>query len=287
MLSGFVSIIGRPNAGKSTIFNALLKRHLSIVTPKAETTRDAIRGIYRDEASEITFIDTPGIFKGKTGLDRYLLKTARRSARDVDALILVLDAGKREETLRKVETGAGIPLILALNKIDLVRLPEAEELKNGLRTLYPGAALVELSAIEGFGIDDLLAAVKKIIKEGPAYYGSGEVSDKDDTFFVKEAIREQLLLALREEVPHRTAVLVDAIGRKAEAAYVRARIVVAKEAYKGIVIGRKGERIKEIGTKAREALVPYFKKRLFLDLSVVVRKDWENDPRILRELGYF
>lgn len=289
MKTGFVSIIGRPNVGKSTIINALLERKLSIVTEKAQTTRNAIRGIYDDGEYQIVFIDTPGIHKAQHSLGKLMNQDAFDSTRDVDAVILVVDASNRinegdlyiHECLSK-----NIPTYIAINKIDLIRLPQAEEIKQKYAELYPEAELIEMSAIENFGVDTLLSEIKSILKEGPRYYPEDQISDKDAAFFVSEVIREKLLKLLKEEVPHNLAVRVDEIKHKKEACYIRSTIIVDKDSHKGIVIGKGGKRIKAIGTKARTDLEEYFQKRIFLELFVSVKEDWLNNPRILKELGY-
>lgn len=289
MKSGFVSIVGRPNAGKSTIINALLERKLSIVTEKAQTTRNSIKGIYDDGEYQIIFIDTPGIHKANHGLGNFMNKEALDSAKDVDANILVVDASRKfdagdefiNESLPK-----DIPLFIVINKIDLMRINEVQAIKAKYQEAYPHAELIEASAIENFGIDTLLNKVKGIIKEGPRYFAEDQVTDKDSSFMISEVIREKLLKLLKDEVPHDLAVRVDDIKSKSEAVYIRATIIVDKESHKGIVIGKGGKRIKAIGIKARTDLEEYYNKRIFLELFVSVKEDWLNNPRILKELGY-
>lgn len=289
MKTGFVAIIGRPNVGKSTIINSLLERKLSIVTDKAQTTRNAIRGIYDDGEYQIVFIDTPGIHKAKTSLGKFMNQDALNSSKDVDAVILVVDASNKinegdlyiHECLSK-----NIPTFIAINKIDLVRLPEAETIKAKYRELYKDAEILELSAIENFGIDSLLEKIKGVLKEGPRYYPEDQLTDKDAAFFVSEVIREKLLKLLKEEVPHNLAVRVDEIKHKKDACYIRSTIIVDKDSHKGIVIGKDGKRIKAIGIKSRSDLEEYFGKRIYLELFVSVKEDWLNNPRILKELGY-
>lgn len=289
MKSGFVSIVGRPNAGKSTIINALLERKLSIVTEKAQTTRNSIKGIYDDGEYQIIFIDTPGIHKANHSLGKFMNKEALDSAKDVDANILVVDASRKfdagdqfiNETLSKE-----IPLFIVINKIDLMRLPEVQEIKAKYQEMYPNARILEASAIENFGINELLNEVKLVIKEGPRYFAEDQLTDKDSSFMISEVIREKLLKLLKDEVPHDLAVRVDEIKSKKEAVFIRATIIVDKESHKGIVIGKGGKRIKAIGMKARKDLEEFYNKRIFLELFVSVKEDWLNNPRILKELGY-
>ena len=289
MKSGFVSIVGRPNAGKSTIINALLERKLSIVTEKAQTTRNSIKGIYDDGEYQIIFIDTPGIHKANHSLGKFMNKEALDSTKDVDANILVVDASRKfdagdqfiNETLSKE-----IPLFIVINKIDLMRLPEVQEIKAKYKEMYPNAKILEASAIENFGIEELLKEVKIVIKEGPRYFAEDQLTDKDSSFMISEVIREKLLKLLKDEVPHDLAVRVDEIKSKKEAVFIRATIIVDKESHKGIVIGKGGKRIKAIGMKARKDLEEFYNKRIFLELFVSVKEDWLNNPRILKELGY-
>ena len=289
MKSGFVAILGRPNVGKSTILNALLERKVSIVTDKAQTTRNAIKGIYDDGEYQIIFIDTPGIHKARHSLGKIMNRDAFDSSKDVDAIVLVVDASSKinegdrfiHEALPK-----DAPLFIAINKIDLVRIDQAQEIKKAYQELYPKAKLIEMSAIENFGLDTLLADIKNIMSEGPRYFDEDAISDKDSSFFISEVIREKLLKGLKEEVPHNLAVRVDEIKHKSESVMIRATILVDRESHKGIVIGKNGKRIKAIGVMARKDLEEYFQKRIYLELFVSVKEDWLNNPRILKELGY-
>lgn len=289
MKSGFVSIVGRPNVGKSTILNALLERKISIVTEKAQTTRNAIKGIYDDGEYQIIFIDTPGIHKAHHSLGKIMNHDALDSAKDVDAIVLVVDASRKidegdmfiNESLSK-----NIPTYVVINKIDLVRIDQAQDIKAKYQVLYPKAKIIEMSALENFGLDTLLNEIKSIIPEGPRYFDQDAITDKDSSFFVSEVIREKLLNLLKEEVPHNLAVRVDEIKHKSESVMIHATIIVDRDSHKGIVIGKDGKRIKAIGTRARKELEEYFQKRIFLELFVSVKEDWLNNPKILKELGY-
>lgn len=289
MHSGFAAIVGRANAGKSTIINAILERDISIVTDKAQTTRNVIRGIYDDGEYQIVFVDTPGIHKAKHSLGKIMNQDALDSARDVDAIILVVDASKKfgegDEFIAKA-ISKDCPLIVVINKIDLMKLPEVEVIKAKYAEVYPEAKIIEMSAIENFNVDELINAVKPFMKEGPRFYPEGTISDKDAAFFVSEVIREKLLNLLKEEVPHELAVRVDDIKHKKEAVYIKATIIVDRDSHKGIVIGKGGKQIKSIGIRARKTLEEYFGKSIFLELFVSVKEDWINNPRILKELGY-
>ncbi len=289
MKSGFIAIIGRPNVGKSTILNALINRKVSIVTNKAQTTRDNIKGIFEDDESQIIFVDTPGIHKPHHELGRIMNQSALSSTSDVEAAILVVDASKSfgdgDEYLVS-ELKLNCPLIVVLNKIDLAKIDEVQALKDRYQQLYKDAIIIEMSAIRLFNVDDLLKTIKSLLNEGPRYYPVGSISDRDESFFIKELIREQVLNQLREEVPHQIAVAVEKFQDKSKAVVIEALIVVEKPSQKAIVIGKDGTRIKALGIKAREALEERYNKRVFLQLFVVTKKDWMNNPRLLKEYGY-
>ncbi len=289
MRSGFVAIIGRANAGKSTILNSLLSRDISIVTDKAQTTRNVIRGIYDDGEYQIVFIDTPGIHKAHHSLGKIMNQDAFDSTKDVDAILLVVDGSKKfnaGDELIMSKIPSKIPLFIAINKIDLLRLPEVEEVKKLYQERYPNGKLIEMSAIRDFGTDSLLKEIKALLPEGPRYYPEEQVVDKDAAFFVSEIVRENALNLLKEEVPHELAIRVDEIKHKKEAVYIKATIIVDRESHKGIVIGKNGKKIKAIGYRSRIKLEKYFNKRIYLELFVSVKEDWINNPRILKELGY-
>jgi len=289
MKSGFIAIIGRPNVGKSTILNALINRKVSIVTNKAQTTRDNIKGIFEDDESQIIFVDTPGIHRPHHELGRIMNQSALSSTSDVEAAILVVDASKSfgdgDEYLVS-ELKLNCPLIVVLNKIDLAKIDEVQALKDRYQQLYKDAIIIEMSAIRLFNVDDLLKTIKSLLNEGPRYYPVGSISDRDESFFIKELIREQVLNQLREEVPHQIAVAVEKFQDKSKAVVIEALIVVEKPSQKAIVIGKDGTRIKALGIKAREALEERYNKRVFLQLFVVTKKDWMNNPRLLKEYGY-
>lgn len=289
MKTGFVAIVGRPNVGKSTLTNALLETKLSIVTDKAQTTRDSIRGVYDDDKYQIVFVDTPGIHKANTKLGENMNKEALTSVNGVDAVVLVVDASRRfdegdryiAETLRK-----DCPFFVVINKIDLVRITEAENIKAKYALAYPNAKIIEMSVLDNFNVDTLLNEIKAVMKEGPRYFEKDQVSDKDSSFFIKEVIREKLLLTLRDEVPHYLAVRVDSVKSSKGATYIKATIIVDKNSHKGIIIGKEGKRLKAIGIKARKDLEEYYNQPIYLELFVSVKEDWLNNPRLLKELGY-
>ena len=290
MKSGFVAILGRPNVGKSTIINNIVNQQVSIVTDKAQTTRNNIIGIYNDENTQIVFLDTPGIHKPLQELGKEMNNMAYSAAHDVDVAIFVVDASK--------PFGAGdqyiiehldihkVPLIIVFNKIDLARLDKAQELKKTYASYFPKAIFIETVAKEGFNIDELIKTVISLLPEGPAYYPVETVTDKDEIFQIKEIIREKVLIQLREEVPHSIAIYIDAIEWESKPIKIFASIIVEKESQKGIVSGAGGRRIKEIGSYARHDIERLLKQHVFLELQVKVDPDWRNDPVRLKTYGY-
>ncbi len=290
MKSGFVAILGRPNVGKSTIINGLISRHISIVTDKSQTTRNNIIGVYNDADAQIVFLDTPGIHKPVAQLGQEMNNMAYSAAHDVDVAILVVDASK--------PFGAGdtyiiehldihnVPLIIVFNKIDLARLDKTEELKKTYRSYFKEATFIDTVAKEGFNLDELVNKVKSFLKEGPAYYPVEMVTDKDEIFQIKEIIREKVLKQLREEVPHSIAIYMEHIDWEKKPISILASIIVEKDSQKGIVIGKNGQKIKEIGTQARRSIERLLNQHVFLELKVKVDEDWRNQASSLKEYGY-
>lgn len=290
MKSGFVSILGRPNVGKSTLLNSILNRKISIVTDKSQTTRNAIKGIYNAEGVQIVFTDTPGIHKPREKLGVEMNNMAYSAAHDVDVNILVVDAslpfGPGDEYILEHLDIKNAPLILVFNKIDEARLDKVLNLKKIYSEKCPNAFVIDTVAKDGFDVDELLKKIIELLPEGPAYYSTEEVSDKDIVFQVKEIIREKVLRNLRDEVPHATAVYMDDIDYESDPVHIKASIIVEKEGQKGIVIGANGKRIKLIGTQARRDIETLFHKHVFLELFVKVKEGWRDDEKSLETYGY-
>lgn len=289
MKSGFVSLIGRPNVGKSTILNAIIGSKISIVTAKSQTTRDNIQGIYNDEDSQIIFVDTPGIHKPQSGLGETLDKKAYTSIRSCDLAVFIVDSSKDfndgDQYLFE-HLKFDIPLVIAFNKIDLTNIELINKLKEKYSKNFPNAKIIELSALEGFNIDGLIKLIKENLEEGPQYYDVNVITDKDLSFQIQEVIREKCLKFLSEEVPHGIAVVCESIkvnGREVEAI---CKIVCEKESQKGIIIGKGGRMIKKIGSTSREDLEKMTKKHVILDIVVRVVEDWRNSSKYLVDLGY-
>ena len=290
MKSGFVAILGHPNVGKSTILNGIINKKISIVTDKSQTTRNVIKGIYRDNDSQIIFIDTPGIHKPHAKLGIEMNNMAYSSAHEADVNILVVDASKpfseSDEFLLSHLDINNAPLIVVFNKIDLVRITEAEKLKGIYREKLPQSHFIDTVASERFNLGELIDLVKKLLPEGPEYYPGSEVTDKDEVFQIKEIIREKVLKTLRDEVPHSIAIYVNSIDWEEDPLHIHATIIVEKDSQKGIVIGANGKRIKEIGLKARKDIERLLNKHVYLELFVKVQNDWRNNDELLETYGY-
>ena len=290
MKSGFVAILGRPNVGKSTIINSIVKHHVSIVTDKAQTTRNNIIGIYNAEETQIVFLDTPGIHKPKQQLGKEMNNMAYSAAHDVDVALLVVDASKPygvgDQFIIDHLDIHNAPLIIVFNKIDLARLNETEDLKMTYREKFPEAIFIDTVATDRFNIDELIKKIVDLLPEGPAYYPTEMITDKDEIFQIKEIIREKVLKLLREEVPHSIAIYIDHIEWEHKPLQIFASIIVEKDSQKGIVIGAGGRMIREIGSRARIDIERLLNKHVFLELQVKVETDWRNEPKALKTYGY-
>src|SRR5262245_4648315 len=291
--SGFASLIGRPNVGKSTLFNRLLGQKLAIVSAKPQTTRNRIRGIRTRPEGQVIYVDTPGLHPPHGKLGRFLASTVTQALEEVDVVILVADAtAPAEATLKDVILAlqpVTAPAVLALNKIDLVR--DKTQLLPRLETYaarYPFQALVPISAVDGTGVERLEAVTLGLLPVGPALYPADPVTDQPETVFVAETIREKLFLTVRQEVPYACAVRVEELVERGPDAplYIRGEIFVERPSQQAIVIGAGGAMLKRVGQAARRELEAFFGVRVFLDLRVRVRRDWRQDDRALRELGY-
>ena len=284
MKSGFVSLVGRSNVGKSTILNAIIGKKISIVTPKKQTTRNSIQGIYNDNDSQIIFIDTPGIHKPINELGVKMDKASYSSIRDCDVAVLVVDAsrpfGEGDQFLFD-HLKFDCKLVIAFNKIDLTNIQLVSALKGKYKEHYHPLAIVELSAVEKFGIEDLIKIIKENLDEGPQYYDLETITNMDIKFRIQEIIREKMLLLLKEEVPHSVAVICSDIVNDVTPIEVYAKIIVERDSQKGIVIGSKGKMIKRIGTLARKDIEQLIGRHINLQLMVQVVDNWRNSSRFL------
>ena len=290
MKSGFVAILGRPNVGKSTLLNAMINRHISIITDKPQTTRNQIKGIYHSKDAQIIFTDTPGIHKPHAKLGEEMNNMAYSAAHDVEVALLVIDAslpfGDGDQYLIDHLDIKNVPLIIIFNKIDKTRLDKALKLKEKYLSIFPNATIIETVATTRFNVDEIIKKVIELLPEGPAYYPDDVISDKDEVFFIKEIIREKVLKILKEEVPHSIAIYIDNIDYEADPLHIIASIIVEKDSQKGIVIGKGGKRIKLIGSRSREDIEALLHKHVYLELFVKVINDWRNSSSSLIDFGY-
>ncbi|WP_430509789.1 GTPase Era [Gottfriedia solisilvae] len=290
--SGFVSIIGRPNVGKSTFLNRVIGQKIAIMSDKPQTTRNKIQGVYTEDDAQIVFIDTPGIHKPKHKLGDFMVKVAQESIKDVDATLFMVNAdegfGRGDEFIIEKLQGTRSPVILVINKIDMIHPEELFNIITKYKDLYEFAEIVPISALQGNNVDRLLEVIKKYLPEGPQYYPANQVTDHPERFIISELIREKVLHLTREEVPHSIAVIIEQIERRPEgnAIYVNATIVVERSSQKGIIIGKQGSMLKEVGKRARLDIQNLLDTKVFLELWVKVQKDWRNRMSQLRDLGF-
>jgi GTP-binding protein Era len=289
--SGFVSILGRPNAGKSTLLNALVGQKVSIVADKPQTTRTAIQGVMTTPESQVIFVDTPGIHKSDSAINKRMMAAVRASLEERDLLLFVVDAtepftAEDERALSMLRTN-GPPVIAILNKIDAVRakhdlLPLMEEYGKH----YAFAECLPISALKEDGIDKLRKEVISRLPEGPEYFPPDHITDQPARFLAAELIREKILLATRQEVPHATTVFIDKWEETPQIVRIYATILVERDGQKAIVIGAKGAMLKKIGTLARQEMEALFGIRIFLDLHVKVESSWREKPAFLNALDW-
>ncbi|MCD8511983.1 MAG: GTPase Era [Bacillus sp. (in: Bacteria)] len=290
--SGFVALIGRPNVGKSTLLNKVLGQKIAIMSDKAQTTRNRIQGVYTEDRGQIVFIDTPGIHKPKHRLGDFMTKIAQTTLGEVDVILFLVDAkeGKGRgdlfimERLKQINT----PVFLVINKIDEIHPDELFLLIDNYRKDLPFAEVVPVSALYGNNTNTLIDQVFRYLEEGPQYYPEDQVTDHPERFLMSEMIREKVLHLTHEEVPHSIAVEIEQINRPetSKTVHVGAVIIVERSSQKGIIIGKQGKMLKEIGQKAREDIEKLLGSKVFLELWVKVEKDWRNKGKHLREFGY-
>lgn len=286
--AGFVTIIGKPNAGKSTLLNALLGQSLSAVTHKAQTTRHRIKGILNNENYQVVFSDTPGIMKPAHKLHERMMDSVGSSFEDADLVILVAEAGDEspgdevELYLKKVSS----PMIIVINKIDLSSQPEVAAMISSWKERFRDSEVVPISAKENFNIGPLLDLMVEKLPEAPPFYEKEDLSDRNMRFFVSEIIRKNILEQFKKEVPYSCEVTVVDYKEKEQIDHIRCEIAVDRESQKGILLGRKGEAIRRLGTSSRKEIEQLTGKKVYLDLTVKVKGDWRNDPGQLDRFGY-
>jgi GTPase len=288
--AGFVAIIGRPNAGKSTLLNRFVGQKVAIVTSKPQTTRNRIQGIVTRSEGQIVFIDTPGLHEGDTALNRQMMREVAAALEGIDVLLMMVDASRtlpHADSLL-LERGKRFEgkAILALNKIDRVPKPKLLPLMDAFAKEFPFAALVPISALKGDGCDDLLKEILKNLPEGEPFFPEDRVTDQPERFLVSEIIREKAIDLTYHEVPHALAVVVDQFEETPNLLRVHATLNVERDSQKKILIGHKGEMLKKVGTAARKELEALLDTKIFLGLFVKVAPDWRENPQKVRELDW-
>jgi len=286
--SGFVNIIGNPNAGKSTLMNALVDDQLSIITPKAQTTRHRIIGILNNPEYQIVFSDTPGLVNPHYKLQESMMTGVRSALQDADVFVLLSDLGedfKNPEIIEKIKL-SNVPIILLLNKIDLSNQEDIATKIEEWKQKLPTAQILPVSALHKFNMDAVITMILEHLPEAQPYYPKDEVSDRNLRFFVSEIIREKILLFYQKEIPYSVEVVVDSYVEEKDIDKIRALIYVERESQKAIIIGNKGAALKKVGKEARKQMEKFLGKQVFLELYVKVMKDWRDNEKILKRFGY-
>lgn len=289
--SGFVAIVGRPNVGKSTFMNYVLGQKIAIMSDKAQTTRNKIQGVYTKDNAQIVFLDTPGIHKPKHELGEFMVKSAYSALKEVDAVLFMVNVSEKRgpgddfiiEKLKGIKT----PIFLVLNKIDLVTPEVLLERVESYKDALDFAGVFPISVLQGNNVNELMEALIEALPEGPQYYPADQITDHPEYFVISELIREKILQLTQEEIPHSVAVTVDKMQKdEFDKVHVYANIIVERKSQKGIIIGKGGRLLKEIGTRARRDIQQLLGNKVFLELWVKVEKDWRKRKSNLQEYGY-
>ncbi len=293
--AGFVSIIGKPNVGKSTLMNTLIGERLSIITNKPQTTRKRILGILTANDHQIIFLDTPGILNPEYLLQERMLEYVFQSVKDSDVILVIIDVDSdpngsktfSDEHVKAVLKENNTKKILLLNKIDLSNQPDIEKLINQYSEKSYFEKVIPISAKEGFNLENVIDAIVELLPEHPKYFPEDQITDENERFFVTEIIREKVFERYREEIPYSTEVLIAEFKERENAKdYISAEIVVEKETQKPIILGAKGESIKKLGQSAREEIEKFLQREVYLELRVKVREKWRSNPNMLKNFGY-
>lgn len=288
--TAYISIIGRPNVGKSTLMNSILGEKISIVSSKPQTTRNRIAGILTRGDDQFVFLDTPGVHKAKNRLGDYMMKSVKSTVRSADAAILIADAahpaGNTEKNLIDQIKAADLPSILVLNKIDLTNAETLAKTIACYAELHDFDAVVPTSAVNGKNVDIVLSEVEPFLYESEWMFDDDDVTDQPERQIASEIIREKLLRVLNDEVPHGTAIVIEEFREKGKMLNIRAEIFCEKASHKGIIIGKNGETLKKIGSYARSDIEEFFGVRVYLDLWVKVKEKWRDSDLVLNTFGY-
>lgn len=286
--SGYVAIVGKPNAGKSTLLNSLIGTKISIATKKPQTTRHRVIGIYSNADSQIIFLDTPGLIQPRYKLQETMMKKVNESYVDADIILFVVEATEKKlsaetfEPLRKLNK----PVILLVNKMDLIKNAQVLPLVDRLSKLYPFDEILPISARLGTGIDELMKEIMKRLPVGPPFYPKDQVSEHPERFFVAELIREQIFILYKQEIPYSCAVNIIQYEENASRDIIEAEIVVNRDSQKGILIGKKGQALKKLGITSRRSIEQFLDKKVRLNLFVKTRDRWREKGNFLRDYGY-
>jgi GTP-binding protein Era len=287
--AGFVNIVGNPNVGKSTLMNALVGEKLSIITQKMQTTRHRIKGIVSGDDFQIVYSDTPGILKPNYKLQETMLKFVDTALIDADVILYVTDVhektGKNPDYIEKVRK-SDMPVIVLINKIDLSNQTDVVQLYEHWSSIFPGADVFPVSALEKFNIEPVFDRILELLPEAPAYFPKDELTDRNERFFLQEIIREKILLNYQKEIPYSVEVEVEEFKEHDSIINARAVIHVTRDSQKGIIIGHQGKMIKKTGSEARVDAEEFFGKKMFLELFVKVAKDWRSKDKQLKRFGY-
>jgi GTPase len=286
--AGFVNIIGNPNAGKSTLMNALLGEKLSIITPKAQTTRHRIMGIANGDDYQVVFSDTPGVLNPGYKLQEYMMRAVKSSLADADIFIVLSEIQRdfdHEEILSQIKA-TGIPTMLLINKIDLAKQDEVVAKCEQWKQRFPQWMVLPISALENFNVTEVFGKIMELLPESPPYYPKDELADKPVRFFVSEMVREKILMNYQKEIPYAVEVAVESFKEEGDKVNIRCIIYVARETQKGIIIGHKGSALKKVGTEARKEIENFLGQKVFLELHVKVNKNWRDSDTQLRRMGY-
>lgn len=286
--SGYVAIIGKPNAGKSTLMNRIMGNTISITTHKPQTTRHQILGIHSDENLQIIFLDTPGIINPNYELQKAMMRFVDRARRDADFILFIVDIkdAKIPAKIGNIFKSIQKPVALVINKIDKASDKEAEQVAQKLNDKYSFDETIYISALQGKGVDGLMETIKQKLPEGPAYYPKDMLSEQPVRFFVAELIREQLYLQFHQELPYSCTVDVIQYDERDDLDYISAEVIVNRKSQKGMLIGKGGKAIKKLGKNARQKIESFIEKKIYLDLHVKVREQWRNDSNMVRNFGY-
>ncbi|WHY84755.1 GTPase Era [Neobacillus novalis] len=290
--SGFISIIGRPNVGKSTFLNRVIGQKIAIMSDKPQTTRNKIQGVLTVNDAQMIFIDTPGIHKPKHKLGDFMMKVAQNTLKEVDLILFMVNAeegfGRGEEFILEKFQTVNTPIFLVINKIDQIHPDELLPIIQSYKDKYAFKEIVPISALEGNNVERLLDQIKSFLPEGPQYYPADQVTDHPERFIITELIREKALHLTREEIPHSLAVVLDKMEQQKgkDIIHVMATVIVERDSQKGIIIGKQGSMLKEIGKRARVDIENLLGSKVFLELWVKVQKDWRNKMSQLRDYGF-